>query len=172
MNLHREFINKIILKRQATLIQFLDGEDSLNLSRFKPDFSTPFWNELDSIFFTIDFLRKNDLILVDEKTIQQKLPFLIGFNLDSLSVEDMKYTIHYFVEKLKISAGWKIESLPGLITFKNNNYQTDSQRRDNKNFWFTILIAISSPFLTVLAPEIFSLWKKYFESFKSLFSIL
>ena len=160
MDVHTEFVNKIIIKRRSRLIDLLDGNDSLNLSALKPHFPL-LWKPLDRVFYTLNLLEKEKLILVEKQARSFTVSFLNGFDLTTISsTEEAKYTIHYFHDKLKEMSEWEIEALPGLFTFKNNGYKTDAQLREDKNFWLAILIAILSPILTVFLPKIWETFLK------------
>lgn len=150
MNIHKELIKKIILRRDSPLAYILDGEDSLNLSKLKPNISLLFY-ELDRIFYTIDFLEKNSLIKITKLKQNLGNNFFDGFNWTSIALEQ-SHSLHYFYEKLRKEdmLSWQIEALPGLITFKNNGYQTDEQLKEDRNFFVAITVAILSSVLTSL----------------------
>jgi hypothetical protein len=158
MTIHKEFIDQIIFRREAVLGQLL-GEDGLKLkstAKNVDDLVDP----LDRIFYTIDFLQK-------ERLIDRESGYNVGTDLFGLPVgqdyEKVYATMHLY-DLWKDAGSWKIKAKPGLVHFKQQGYQTDSQIKEKKQFWLTIAIALLASAVTAVLtawltkPPIFNCW--------------
>jgi hypothetical protein len=167
MNIHKEFTNQIIIKRKAAIRDLITGERSLQLELLKPD-SGKLIDELDRIFYTIDFLVRNKLIECTRHSNSSVITLFEGFSFDHKNVDRGVSQVHaiYFLQN-KLNEGgaysWNIEMNPGLLAFVKNGYKTDEQLKERNNYLLVIGIAILSSTLTAIltalltkAPIIFT----------------
>ncbi len=159
MTVYEQFVDQIIIRRDAILSELL-GKDGLN---FKSQVKNveELTDLLDRIFYTIDFLQKEGLIKVEEEHNVNDDMFGLPFGADEKKI----YSTWYLYDKWKNAAGWKIELRPGLIRFKQQGYKTDSQLKEQKQFWLTIGVALGASATTAILtalltrPQITSCWR-------------
>ena len=155
MKINTKLVDLILLRRQPYLHRLLIEKKALDIESLKPDLSR-FLNELDSIFYTLDFLEKNRLILIERNNSNSTLEIFNGFNSFEKEDEAIFGQMYYYDKfKEKYVMSWRIEMQSGLLAFKNNGYKTDEQLKDNRNFWLAIGVAIGSSAITALLTTLF-----------------
>lgn len=157
MYIHKKFINQIIIKRKSALCDLITGEDSIRLEELKPN-TTKLIENLDKIFFTIDFLEKNNLITCKRYQNNTMVSVLKGFNFDKNAGKNNFSQVHsliYLQKKLEESYSWNIEMSPGLMTFVKSGYKTEDKIRERNNVLLAVGIAILSSVLTTLLSSFF-----------------
>lgn len=158
MYIHKNFINLIVIKRKAALCDLITGEDSIRLEDLKPNTSELIEN-LDKIFFTIDFLEKNNLIKCTKYSNNTILSIFDGFSFDQNAEKNNFSQVHslmYLRDKLKESYSWNIEMQPGLMTFIKNRYRTDDKIKEINNIRLAVGVAVLSSFLTSILTSFFN----------------
>ena len=128
MTIHKKFIDKIILRRDASLSELI-GEEGLNLKSQVKDVGDLI-DPLDQIFYTIEFLEKEGLIECEKRgySVNDSL-FGLPFDDDPQKI----YQVMYLHDLWKTAAGWRIKMRPGLIHFKQQDYQTETQLEKEKS---------------------------------------
>lgn len=154
MNIHRQFINQVIIKRKAAIRDLITGEHSLNLEQLKPDFGNLI-DELDRIFYTIDFLERNNLIKCIHRSNSSVVTLFNEFSFDNKNVDTgvtQVHAMHFLMGKLQEEGAysWNIEMLPGLLAFVKNGYKTDEQLKERNNVFLAIGVALLSSALTAI----------------------
>jgi len=150
MTIHKEFINQIIKQYNATLGDLI-GNSGLNIAKnMKSVDELP--DQLDRIFYTLDFLEKEGLIKVEKTSNNMNIDILeLPLGADEGKIPG----IIFYEERLKQSYSWSIKMKPGLIHFKQQRYRTDEQIKEDKQFWFAIGIVILASFLSALFTTYF-----------------
>ncbi len=145
MTIHKEFINQIIKQYSATFGDLI-GSRGLNIAKnMRSVDELP--DELDRIFYTLDFLEKEELIKVEKTSNNTNIDILkLPLGVDEEKIPG----IIFYGDKLEQNYSWNIEMKPGLIHFKQQGYQTDEQIKEDKQFWFAIGIAVLVSFLSAL----------------------
>ena len=146
MIIHKEFIDQIILRRDASLSELVVGKECLNLKNGIKDVGDLI-DPLDRIFYTIEFLQNESLIECEKRgySISDGL-----FDLPFSEEVNKVYPTMYLHDLWKDAAGWKIKIKPGLVHFKEQGYQTDNQLKEKKQFWLTIGVALGASALTAI----------------------
>jgi len=145
MTIHKNFVDQIIKQRRATLGDLI-GKRGLSISEhaknvdFLPD-------QLDKIFYTLEFLEKEKLITVKEVS-GNTIPDI--FNIPTGSDLEKIPSVIYYSKKIKQSYDWVIETKAGLIHFSQQGYKTDECIREDRQFWLAIGIAVLASFLSAL----------------------
>lgn len=125
MTIHKKFVDQIITQCSVTL-EDLIGKHGLNITKdMKNVDELP--DQLDKIFYTLEFLRKEGLIAVKEINSNTKSSI---FELPTGTSEEKIPRVLFYYKKLKQTHDWNIEMKPGLIHFKQQGYQTDNQQRE------------------------------------------
>ncbi|PIU74939.1 MAG: hypothetical protein COS76_03425 [Candidatus Portnoybacteria bacterium CG06_land_8_20_14_3_00_39_12] len=150
MTIHKEFIDQIIKQYSATLGDLISDRGLDITKSMKSVDELP--DQLDKIFYTLEFLKKEGLIEIKE-TRSNTTPTIFQIPIGS-DIEKIPAVIFYH-EKLKQSYDWDIEIKPGLIHFKQQGYQTDGQIKEDKQFWLAIGIAVLASFLSALFTTYF-----------------
>lgn len=144
MLLHKKFIDEIIKQRNATLGDIVEkGMQLRNKSICAEDLIAP----LDSIYFTLEFLRKEGFVEVNEK---QNLSVPSLFKLPSSYDLEKINAVSFHCEEFNKRYDWNIKIRPGLINFREQGYKTDNQITEDKHFWLAIAVAVLASYLTAL----------------------
>jgi hypothetical protein len=152
MDVHKEFINQILRKRKAALRDLIAGEASLDLESLKPNLGKLI-DELDRIFYTIEFLEKENLIKLH--TYNNSYPITL-FNGFVPAMDDVESSSYWFNKLEKHDYSLEIEMRPGLMAFKNNGFKTDEQIKERRNFWLPIFVGVGSAAITALLGALLS----------------
>jgi len=139
MTIHKKFVDQIIVKYSATL-EDLIGKDGLNITKDMGSVDE-LPDQLNKIFYTLEFLRKEGLIDVKEISSNTKSSI---FELPIGTSEEKISGVLFYYEKLKQIHGWNIKMKPELIHFKQQGYQTDNQLKEkwHQKWWGQIIILI------------------------------
>ena len=151
MTIHKQLVVQITKKYSAT-IGALVGNDGLNIAGgLQSVDGLP--DQLDKIFYTLEFLEKEGLIRIKKNDNTQHVDiFRLPFGNDA----DKIPALHYYHDKLKKAYSWDVEMLPGLLHFKQQGYQTDIQLEKRQQFRQGIFIAILASVLTALLTAWFT----------------
>lgn len=145
MTIHKEFVNQVIKQYRATLGDLIDAH-GLNITKnMRTVDELP--DQLDQIFYTLEFLRKEGLVEIKE-IHSTTTPAIFGLPVGRN--EEKIPGVMYYYEKIKQAHDWEIEMKPGLIHYKEQRYQTDEQLKGERQFWLAIGVAVLASFLSAL----------------------
>jgi hypothetical protein len=143
MKIHKQFINELIRQRNAG-VSFLLGEKGLNIFQSGKN-TLEMLDEIDSIIYTIEFLKKEDLIQVTNNS-NTVVPNYAFFN--ELRSPDDVHHLHYTHEEFKKYYGMLLRVKPEIFRFKKRLYKTEKEIKDLKDLWLPIFIALLTAFFT------------------------
>jgi|SRR3989338_1567177 len=151
MTIHKKLVEQIIKQYSATLGDLI-GRRGLNISNGMQSVDE-LPDQLDKIFYTLEFLEKEGLIEV-KKVYSTTIPDILQLPLgkDEKTIPG----IIYYRQKLIQSYDDNIEMKPGLIRYKKQRYQTDEQLKEDRQFWLAIGIAVLASFLSSLFTVYFT----------------
>jgi len=152
MGINKRFI-KLLTEEKLTMFFDLIGEEGLKM--IIPGKKTlKSLDDLDGIFYTIDFLKKEKLITVEEAG-NIKAPHVLDC-LQGGFKNNKRFISHAsdIREKLKKYYKIKIKINPVIYDFIKNGYKTDLQKDRRMNFWLPILIAIGTVIALVFIERI------------------
>ncbi|PIQ92596.1 MAG: hypothetical protein COV70_00230 [Parcubacteria group bacterium CG11_big_fil_rev_8_21_14_0_20_39_22] len=154
MDVHKKFIDVLIRERQGVLYNFIsDAKDGLGLTST----SNNFFQQLDQILYTINYLEKLDLINIQKNSDG----LFIGNFFDGYKSEETEGEISAFLylqEKMEERKSWWIEINPGLFRYKSNGYKTDEEKQEYKHLWLTVGSVILTAILTGLFTKLFDIY--------------
>ena len=160
MKLHKKFIDELGLSRR---ILVGDVIKRLNILTFEGN-SIKNLNEnigqLDEIFYTVDYLIKNELVNEEAEYLRSYVPDFDPTNFIKDKDEDpfRSSRIHAIPRYLQIYWGKELLVLPEYFKMVENGYKTDKEKKEYWMFWLPIMIAIISAILTGLFTKLFDLW--------------
>ena len=157
MKINKNFIT-LLTEEKLTKVFELPGEDGLGvIIRGKKTLKS--FEDVDEIFYTIDFLEKEKMITVSE-SIDIGTPN-VGDCLQGGVPGNKRDIRHWMDTDKKLGEYYKKEIKTNftIYDFVKNGYKTDLQKERNRNFWLPISIAIGAtagtPLLTVLFEKMF-----------------
>jgi len=135
----KELLNKKVGKigeavRAIEVIHF----SSENRNRIADFFTN--YKKIEEILFTIDYLEKEKLIEIENSNINTSALDLDPTNYDG--TDNIHERIEFAFDGLKKVWESKFKINFTLYSFIKNNFKTDSQRKDEKNFWLPVGIAL------------------------------
>jgi hypothetical protein len=149
MKKHRKLIKYLISEKDISLHELV-SKDYLNTRQYIG--SRKFINELESIIYTLDLLKKNNYIRVIRTSGTSDAGFYDGiFVNNEFKLEEVKM-VHYTIEKFKKIYGEEYEINFDIYNFSKFFYLT----KEEINFWLPIFVAIITAFLTALLTSLLS----------------
>ena len=141
------------MKRTSFLDQLLKGDESLCLENLKPNLSA-LLNELDGIFYTLEFLEREKLISIIKNNRTVRVDLFNGFSeFDAEKEDHVIFGQIFYYDKLGkegYAMSWQIKMEPGLLVFKKNGYRTLEQIRSRRSFWLAIGVGVGSAAVTAI----------------------
>lgn len=159
MNLHKNFINELGARRKAYVGDVIVALKIVLLIENNISNLNDKLEELEQIFYTIDYLLENKFIIqVNQRTGSSYIPDFnpMNFIKDKNSPNYRTERIHAMPDYIQQYWGKEFLVRPSFFRMIQNGYQTDLEKKDKINFWLPIAIAL----LGVFGTAIISLLKK------------
>lgn len=157
MKINKDFI-KILTEEKLTTVFDLLGKDGLGMIIHNKK-TLKSLDDLDEIFYTIDFLEREKMIIIKQAGNAQAPN--VGDCLQA-KMEESDVAVRHLIdtnERLKVFYTKELNMNYVIFDFIKNGYKTDLQKERDRNFWLPIWIAVGTTvgvsFLTVLFEKIF-----------------
>lgn len=118
-------------------------------------------SELEQIFYTVDYLIKNELVYVESQQIGSYIPDFDPANF--IKKGDNKYEIaQMYAMPAFLNNYWGVGLVvkPIYSRFVNNRLKTDEEIEKKWSIWIPIIAVILSSFLTALFTNFFTRYEK------------
>ena len=154
MNVHKKFIDVLLLERQGVLYNLIsDEKDGLGLSSK----SSNLFQQFEQILYTISHLEKLDLISIKRSGPNLFTDDFFNGYVPRNMVGEVS-AILYLSEKMGERKSWWIEINPGLFRFRANGYMTDEGKQERTRNWITVGSVILASVLTGLFTKLFDIY--------------
>lgn len=156
MKIHRQFIDELGKERKARVGEIIKTLKIVTLENNNIQDLNDNLSELEQIFYTVDYLIENNLVIQESYQIGSFVPDFNPMNFIKGKDGLRASRIHAMPRYLQQYWGREFLVRPVYFRMIENGYKTDEELKEDKQFWLAIGVAVLASFLTAIFTATFS----------------